>query len=162
MSQALGAIRYNDEQVFPASRSRYRNDGATPVEPTLLYQLLADLVLTVHFAIVVFVVGGQALVVIGSFRGWQLARSLWFRLAHLVAIAVVVAQAWLGAACPLTTLEMWLRGKARGTTYSGSFVEHWLQRVLYYDAPSWLFTLVYSVFGLIVVATWWCFPPKAK
>ena len=33
-------------------------------------------------------------------------RHLWFRLAHLTAIAVVVLQAWFGVICPLTTLEM--------------------------------------------------------
>jgi polyferredoxin len=130
--------------------------------PTLPYQLLADVVLSVHFALVVFVVGGLALIVVGGLRGWHLARALWFRLAHLGAIAVVVAQAWFGATCPLTTLEMWLRARAREATYSGSFVEHWLQRLLYYEAPGWAFTLVYSVFGLAVVATWWYFPPKAK
>ena len=58
--------------------------------------------------------------------------------------------------------EMWLRTRAGGTTYAGSFVQHWLQRILYYDAPTWVFTLVYSLFGLAVVATWWYFPPTSK
>ena len=127
---------------------------------TLPYQFLADGVLSVHFAIVLFVVGGLVFIVVGAFRGWRLVGRLWFRLAHLAAIAVVVAQAWFGAVCPLTTLEMWLRAKAQATTYSGSFIEHWLQRLLYYEAPPWVFTLAYSLFGLAVLATWWCFPPK--
>ena len=124
------------------------------------YQLLADAVMLVHFAIVVFVVGGLAFIVVGHLRDWRWAHSLWFRIAHLAAIAVVVAQAWLGAVCPLTSLEMWLRTKARETTYSGSFIDHWLQNLLYYEAPTWVFTLVYTLFGLIVLATWWCFPPR--
>ena len=129
---------------------------------TLPYQLLADAVLSVHFAIVLFVVGGLLFIVVGAFRGWRPARTLWFRLAHLAAIAVVVAQAWLGTVCPLTWLEMWLRAKARASTYSGSFIEHWLQRLLYYEAPTWVFTLAYSVFGLVVLATWWYFPPESN
>ena len=100
---------------------------------TLPYQLLADLVLTLHFALVVFVVGGLVLVVIGNFRSWHWVNALWFRLAHLGAIAIVVAEVWLGITCPLTTLEMGLRAKARATTYSGSFIEHWVQRIL--DLP---------------------------
>jgi Protein of Unknown function (DUF2784) len=60
----------------------------------------------------------------------------------------------------LTTFEMWLRAKARATTYAGSFVEYWLQRILYYEAPAWVFALLYSLFGLGVVATWWYFPPR--
>jgi len=62
--------------------------------------------------------------------------------------------------CPLTTLEMFLRGKTQGATYDGGFIEHWLQRVLYFDAPGWVFTGAYSVFGALVLATWWFFPPR--
>ncbi|MBI2992822.1 MAG: DUF2784 domain-containing protein [Gammaproteobacteria bacterium] len=126
------------------------------------YQLLADAVLVLHAAIVVFVVGGLVLVIFGNMLGWAWVNALWFRIAHLAAIGVVAAQAWLGAICPLTTLEMWLRAEARATTYSGSFIEYWLQRLLYYDAPPWVFVLVYSLFGLLVLATWWYFPPTFR
>ena len=126
----------------------------------LPYQLLADGVLSLHVAIVAFVVGGLVLIVVGNLRGWPWVNAVWFRLAHLAAIAVVVAEAWFGVVCPLTSLEMWLRAEARATTYAGSFIEHWLQRVLYFEAPAWVFTLGYSLFGLAVVATWWYFPPR--
>ncbi len=126
------------------------------------YQLLADLVLTLHVSVVAFVVGGLVLIVIGSLRSWRRVNSLWFRLAHLGAIAIVVAEAWLSVTCPLTSLEMWLREKAHATTYSGSFIEHWLHGVLYYDAPSWVFALGYSLFGLFVLAMWLYFPPTYK
>ena len=56
-------------------------------------------------------------------------------------------------------LEAWLRGHARQGTYSGGFVEHWLQRLLYYDAPGWAFTTAYSLFALAVAAAWWACPP---
>ncbi len=126
------------------------------------YHFLAGVVLTLHFSIVAFIVGGLVLTIIGNLRAWRWVNALRFRLAHLVAIAVVVAQAWFGATCPLTSLEMWLRANARVGTYSGSFIEHWLQRLLYYEAPTWVFTLGYSLFGLLVAATWWCFPPTTK
>ena len=128
----------------------------------LPFQLLADVVLTLHFVVVAFVVGGLVLVIIGNLSGWRWVNDYSFRLAHLGAIAVVVAEAWLGATCPLTTLEMWLRAQAHATTYSSSFIEHWVQRVLYYEAPSWIFVLGYSLFGLLVVATWFYFPPTSK
>jgi len=122
--------------------------------------LLADAVLVLHVAVVVFVVGGLAAIVVGNLRGWRRVNGWWFRLGHLAAIGVIVAQAWLGALCPLTTLEMWLRQHAGATTYSTSFIGHWLQRLLYVDAPAWAFTLVYTLFGLVVAATWWLFPPR--
>ena len=117
----------------------------------LHYQILADSVLVLHFAFVIFVVAGLVLVVVGNFRRWRWVNEMWFRLAHLAAIALVVAQAWLGEACPLTTLEIWLRSQAAQKTYSGSFIEYWLQRVLFYEAEPWVFVLIYSLFGLSVL-----------
>ena len=102
---------------------------------SLPYQLLADAVLLLHLAVVVFVAGGLAFIIFGNLRAWRWVNALWFRVAHLVAIAIVAAEAWVGAVCPLTSLEMWLRARARAATYTGSFIEHWLQRFLYYDAP---------------------------
>ena len=126
----------------------------------LPYQLLADVVLALHFALVVFVVGGLLLVVGGNVLRWRWVNNLWFRLAHLAAIGVVVAQAWLGQVCPLTTLESWLRVQAGSPSYSKSFIEHWVQRILFYEAPFWVFALAYTVFASLVIAAWWYFPPR--
>jgi Na+/H+-translocating membrane pyrophosphatase len=78
------------------------------------------------------------------------------------AIGFVVAEAWLGATCPLTRLEMWLRTQSRAATYSSSFIEHWLQRLLYFEAPAWVFALAYSLFGLLVLVLWFRFPPSVR
>ncbi|MCX5883571.1 MAG: DUF2784 domain-containing protein [Deltaproteobacteria bacterium] len=123
---------------------------------------LADVVLTLHFSIAAFVVAGLFLVIFGNLCNWLWVNNRWFRLAHIGAIGVVMAEAWLGVTCPLTTLEMRLRAKANATTYSGGFIEHWLQHLLYYEAPSWVFVLGYSLFGLLVLATWCYFPPNLK
>ena len=131
----------------------------------MIYRQLADAVLALHFAVVTFVVGGLVLIIIGNFAHWRWVNALWFRLAHLAAIAVVAAEAWLGIACPLTTLEWWLRVKAGATTglaYSESFVGYWLHRLLFYSAPPWVFVLAYSVFALMVVVAWFCFPPHSN
>ena len=126
------------------------------------YQFLADAVLALHFGLVVFVIGALVLIVAGNLRSWHWVNALWFRLAHLAAVAAVVAESWFGLTCPLTSLEMWLRAKAGASTYGGSFIEYWLQRALYYEAPPWVFTLSYSIFGLLVIAIWWRFPPGFK
>ena len=126
------------------------------------YQLLADLVLATHFAVVLFVVGGLAAILVGNRCGWRFVNGWWFRGAHLAAIAIVVAQAWLGLVCPLTTLESWLRVKAGEAGYETSFIEYWLTRLLYYEAPAWVFTVGYTLFGLAVAAAWWQFPPRGS
>jgi hypothetical protein len=61
------------------------------------YQLLADAVLLLHFAVIVFVVCGLAAVLVGNAAGWRWVNDWWFRLAHLLAIGVVVVQSWLGS-----------------------------------------------------------------
>ena len=124
-----------------------------------LYRFLADLVLVVHVGIAVFVVGGLALVLLGRVMHWRWVDRLWFRVAHLAAIAIVVAESLFGIVCPLTTLEMWLRARAGASTYGGGFIEHWFQRLLFHDAPPWVFAASYAAFGLAVLATWWFFPP---
>lgn len=126
------------------------------------HRLFADVVLALHLGIVVFVVGGLVLVVVGNWRGLRFVNAWWFRLAHLVAIGIVVAQAWLGVVCPLTTLESWLRAQTGDARYEASFIEHWVGRALYYDAPPWVFTAAYTLFAVAVVAAWWYFPPRRK
>lgn len=125
-----------------------------------MYQLLADAVLTLHFAVVLFVVGGLVAILAGRWLGWRWVDRWSFRAAHLGAIGYVALQQWLGAVCPLTTLEAWLRVRAGQAPYETSFVEHWLQRLLYYDAPGWVFTAAYTFFALLVLATWWLAPPR--
>jgi polyferredoxin len=125
-----------------------------------MYTLLADAVLLLHLAVVVFVVGGLIAIIAGSFSHWHWVRALWFRVTHLVAIGVVVAQAWLGQTCPLTTLESWLRVQSGDSAYSRGFIEHWVHALLFYEAPSWVFSLLYTFFAVIVLATWWYVPPR--
>ena len=128
----------------------------------LAYQVLADGILLLHALFAVFVVAGQVLIVVGACRGWQWIRNRWFRTFHLCAIAVVVLQSWASVICPLTILEGRLRVQASQETYEGTFVQFWLQRLLYYEAPMWVFIVVYTLFGLVVVFTWFRFPPSKK
>lgn len=129
---------------------------------SLAYRFLADAVLALHVAIVVFVAGGLVAVLVGNRRGWRWVNRFWFRLSHLAAIAIVALQAWIGAVCPLTSLEAWLRVRSGGQAYGGGFIEHWLQRLLYWEAPQWVFVTVYTVFALAVLAAWWAFPPRRR
>jgi len=124
------------------------------------YSHFADLVLLIHFAIVLFVVGGLLLIVLGNFLCWSWVNHWWFRAMHLLAISVVVLESWLGIECPLTTLENWLRLQAGQGVYQGSFIQHWVHGVMFYQAPGWVFALAYTLFGLAVVAAWWRWPPQ--
>lgn len=120
--------------------------------------MLADLVLVVHAAFVVFVVSGLAAIWIGLALGRPFARDPWFRGAHLAAIAFVVAETLLGFACPLTLWEDALRGSADERGFIERFVHAWL----FWDAPRWVFGAAYAAFGALVALTWWRWPPRRR
>jgi hypothetical protein len=119
------------------------------------YSFMADAVLLVHALFVAFVVIGQLLILAGLVLGWAWVRGFRFRIAHLLAIAIVVLQAWAGVLCPLTLLENALRLRAGEPVYAESFMAHWLHRLIFFDAPLWVFTVAYTVFASLVVATWY-------
>lgn len=122
--------------------------------------LAADAVLLLHFLFVIYVVLGLILIVAGGLLRWSWVRNWWFRISHLAAIGVVVMQSWLGMICPLTTLEMSLRREAGDASYSGAFIAHWIDTILYYQAPAWVFALCYTVFGAVVVLSWFWVRPE--
>lgn len=120
--------------------------------------LLADLILVVHFAFVLFVVAGLPLVWIGAARGWRWVHNRGLRIAHLAAILVVSAEAAAGIWCPLTLWEDALRGSGS----ERSFVARWIHAVLFYDLPPWVFTVAYLLYALLVALTWWRVPPLPR
>lgn len=130
-------------------------------EMGFVYSLAADVILVVHCGFIAFVLGGQACVVVGFFRNWRWVRNLIFRICHILAIGFVAAQAWANQLCPLTVWESTLRGAAGEQSYPRSFIEYWVGRLVYYDAPQWVFTIAYSLFGALVLASWiWVRPEK--
>ncbi len=126
------------------------------------YRLAADLVLVLHAAYIAFVLLGLVCVLLGMTRSWAWTRNFWFRAAHLLAIAYVVVQAFYGMVCPLTTLENALRLRGGEEAYAeGGFIQFWLHRLIFFDAEPWVFTLCYTLFGLLVLATMWWAPPRS-
>jgi hypothetical protein len=126
------------------------------------YAFLADVVLLLHAGFVLFVLGGQLLILLGWWRGWHWPRRWWFRATHLGAIGFVVLQSWVGAICPLTEFESRLRQAAGQRPYEVGFVSHWVQQLLFYSAPAWVFAVVYTAFGALVLATFVRYPPRGN
>ena len=126
------------------------------------YLIAADAILILHVLFVGFVILGLLLIFVGKWKKWNWVHRFWFRIAHLGAIGFVVLQSWLGAICPLTIWENSLRVRAGDATYDGDFIAHWLQALLYYQAPAWVFTLIYTLFGALVFASWFWVPPRRR
>lgn len=87
----------------------------------MIYRLLADAVLVIHLAFVVFAVLGGLLVL-------RHQKVLWW---HLSALAWGVIVQWADWICPLTPLENVLRHMGGESGYSAGFVEHFVIGVLY-------------------------------
>jgi hypothetical protein len=126
----------------------------------MVHVYLADLVVAVHVAYVGFVLVGQVLILVGAVLGWQWIRNLWFRLAHLVAIAFVAFEDVIGMECPLTVWERTLRRHAGEAVSEGTFIGQCLDRLLFYDCPGWVFSTMYIGFALLVLATLILVPPR--
>jgi hypothetical protein len=120
----------------------------------MLYRALADAILVIHLLFVSFVVLGFGLILVGTWLQWTWIHNRLFRITHLVAIAVVVVQAWFGQICPLTVWENELRQMAGESSYSQTFIAYWLHKILFYQAEPWVFTTIYTVFGLLVLICW--------
>ena len=125
----------------------------------MIYQSLANIVLVAHVGIVLFIVGGLLLTLIGAALRWRWVKNFWFRALHLVGIAYIAMEAWLGIVCPLTTLELWLRELAGQTVYEGDFIAHWMRQFMFYEAPPWVFIAAYSGFGALVLLSWFLVRP---
>jgi hypothetical protein len=124
------------------------------------YSLLADLVVAVHVAYVLFVLVGQILILIGIWRGWQWVRNPWFRVIHLIAILIVAFEASLSITCPLTVWESNLRAWAGQEVAHGSFLGNLMHNLIFIEAPDWAFNLSYIIFAILVAATFWLAPPR--
>ena len=127
------------------------------------YALLSDMILVVHTGFVAFIVLGFVVIWFGYFGGWKFVRNFRFRMAHLLAMGFVAAESLVGMVCPLTTWENELRRRAgEGSAYQESFVEHWLGQILYYELSDQAFTLIYSAFFVLVIATFVLVPPRRR
>jgi hypothetical protein len=126
----------------------------------IFYRLAADAIVLVHAAYVATVVGGLLLVLIGALCGWRWIRNFWFRIVHFLMIAVVAGEALTGIVCPLTQWESDLRVAGGEGELPGSFVGRAVHAVMFYDLPEWLYTIVYGVFALAVLAALIWAPPE--
>jgi Protein of Unknown function (DUF2784) len=126
-----------------------------------MYGFLADVMVAIHVGYVVYVVVGEILILVGWARGWAWVRNFWFRITHLLAMGIVVFEELASLRCPLTIWEERLRVRAGEAVTGETFIGRLLHSILFYDAPKWVFTLGYSLAGLVVLATFvFCRPRR--
>lgn len=87
----------------------------------MVYRVLADAVVLVHFAFILFVA-------VGPLLAWRWPRMVW---AHLPALAWGIGTVTIGLPCPLTSLEKALDRRADGDVYDGGFIDRYVEDVVY-------------------------------
>jgi hypothetical protein len=120
--------------------------------------VLADAIVVIHLGLMLFITAGLPLIYIGAERRWEWVRHRRWRALHVTAIALVAAESLMGIVCPLTLWEDALRGQQ---SHEG-LIERWVDRVLFYDFPTWMFTVAYTAFAALVVVTWFVVPPAKR
>jgi hypothetical protein len=139
---------YYDDLV-PISRLRRVEYLGT----SMWYSLLADFVVVIHVLYVGYILAGQMAILVGGWRRWSWVRNRWFRWTHLTAISIVALEAVSGIVCPLTVWENDLRRLAGETPAEETFIGRAIHTILFFDLPEWVFTTVYVLFAVIVLAT---------
>ena len=96
----------------------------------------------------------RAAVPLGAALQWRWVRIRWWRALHLASWAGVAVQAVLGRACFLTLWQDRLTGAS-----GPPLIERWVNGLIYWPLPIWVFGAIYLLLFAAVIALWWLVPP---
>ena len=105
----------------------------------MVFKVLADVVMVVHLAFIVFVA-------VGGLLALRWPRLFWL---HVPAVAWAMGIVGVGYECPLTGLEKWLQRLSGGDSYKGGFVDRYVEDVIY---PGELTPLLRTLTAVLIVA----------
>jgi hypothetical protein len=122
--------------------------------------LAANLIAVVHIAYFLFIVGGMVVIVLSLRRPTAWVRNPWFRLAHAVAIYIVLFEEVTGLPCPLNVLQWGARERAIGSTESSAGLGGLLDFLLYHTISPLALDVMYWSFGALAIVMLWLVPPR--
>ncbi len=102
----------------------------------MVYKVVADIVVFIHFLWIIFLI-------FGAFLGVKNRAIKIFHISGLVFAFVIQIFDWY---CPLTHLEVWLRAKHDpALTYKGSFIIHYVEKIVYIELSRYLI-FIFTIF----------------
>ena len=107
----------------------------------MVYRALADVVVVVHFAFVVFIA-------VGGLLAWRWPRLLWL---HVPAVIWGLGIVTIGYECPLTPLERYLRRLGGEHVPRAGFIDRYIEGVLY---PERYTSLLRALVAVLVLVGW--------
>jgi Protein of Unknown function (DUF2784) len=118
---------------------------------------MAQAVLAVHVAVILFNVFGLVAVPVGAMRNWHFVRIGWWRVLHLLTLAAVAAQAVAGRACFLT---IWQNDLTASVQPAMPLIVRWIDQLVYWPLPIWVFAALYVLVFAYALALLWFVPPQ--
>lgn len=106
----------------------------------MLYQILADITIIIHFLFILYVALGGLLVL-----KWN--RTAFIHIPAATWGALIMFMGWI---CPLTYVENDLRQLAGQEAYSGGFIEHYITPLIYPDSLTRELQISVGIFGLVL------------
>jgi hypothetical protein len=123
---------------------------------------VADGVLLLHLGVILFNIFGLVAPPLGAWLGWRFVRIFWWRALHLASLAAVALQALLGRACFLTVWQDDLLAGAGGAVAPEPLIRHWVDRLVYWPLPLWVFAVAYVAVWVYALALWRLVPPRRR
>jgi ABC-type multidrug transport system permease subunit len=108
----------------------------------MIYKVLADITVFIHFLWVLFII-------FGAFAG---IRSRIVMVIHISGIIMALVLQFRGWYCPLTYLEVWLRAQhSTELTYTGSFIIHYMEKIVYIQVSQNIIIALTIIIGVFNV-----------
>jgi hypothetical protein len=121
-----------------------------------MMSFISDIILVLHFGIVIFITLGLFLIPIGWKLNWNWIANRKLRLLHCGMMAFVTLETFMGITCPLTAIE----NSIRGLNQSNSFVSYWVMKIIYWDLSTIFFLVLYSLSLGWALFLWKICPPR--
>ena len=121
-------------------------------------EITADLVLIIHFIIVVFISSLFLLIPMGYQFYWKWVKKLKLRLIHLGLMTLITIETIIGITCPLTVIE----NNLRGIYISNSFFSSLVSKIIFWELPRLFFLILYILCLFWTIFIWFRFPPEKK
>ena len=120
---------------------------------------MLEAVLAVHIAVILFNVFGLVAVPVGALCNWRFVHIRWWRVLHVLSLATVAVQALVGRACFLTVWQDELSALQQPST---PLILGWINQVIYWQLPIWVFAGLYLLVFIYAVALLWLVPPRRR
>ena len=124
----------------------------------MINYIIADIILLIHFLIIIFVVSLFIFIPVGYKFNWKFLKNKIIRVVHISLMTIVTIESLIGVHCPLTVLE----NKFRGVLYHTSLISRILKEIVFWQFPSYFFLIAYILSLFLTIFLWWRYPPINK